>query len=421
MNNMFFFFFFDESNRYLLGEGRIGDIINALKIKYSTDDLGTISAKDKLDFLCGALNLSPAEFDNMIASNSPVLRTVKGHAFEAAMEYLYKKHGISVKDVGGDGDIDQIVNGHSLQLKTPNAAGTRGTQVEYKTHKTHGAKSESESMEYYHDIDSFADYFMGLVSYAPLKVFIIPKARLERHPRDRRYIKSPFRLSTNNTQYINNFQEIGIKTDITSDTGFAPSRNELLPQTAGVIGLNSVIIIDTILREENFRIWDMSIRGFAREIALKRYLNANQIAFNDHPATIRPVRGDKSDLAIQKNDGSYFFIQVKGVSGNNCDYQGKDSILATETQLTRGRINDHPTQSRLYLVTDFDYLILGLDPAVSHLAGLGDDWFFALIPSNELKRHARYPHRYNAMQHFSSKKLSQYELTPERINQIIAG
>lgn len=242
MTNMFFFFFFDKTNRYLLGEGRICDIINALKIQHSTDDLETIEAKDKLDFMCAALNLSHTEFDCMIASNSPVLRTVKGHAFEVAMEYLYRNHGIPVRDVGGDTDIDQEVNGHTLQLKTPNAAGTRGSFVEYKTHKTHGAKSENESMDYYHSIDSFADYFMGLISYEPLKVFILPKERLERHPKDEHYIKSPFKLSTNSLGDINHFHLLGINTDIAQNTGFAPGSEELLPRTSAIIQLNSAII-----------------------------------------------------------------------------------------------------------------------------------------------------------------------------------
>ena len=48
-------------------------------------------------------------------------------------------------------------------------------------------------------------------------------------------------------------------------------------------------------------------------------------------------------------------------------FNGKDSIIATETQLTRGRVSNHPTQSRLYLKTDFDYLILCVDPPLVRL------------------------------------------------------
>ena len=420
MNNMFFFYFFDEYKHYLLGDGRIGDIIFALKTKYNTDDLSTIGASDKLDYLCGSLNFSRKEFDDMIASNSPVMRTVKGHAFEVAMEYIYNKNGISIQDVGGDGDVDHIVNGHTIQLKTPNMGGTTATIIEYKTHKTHGAKSEKESMNYYHDIDSFAEYFMGLISYQPLKVFVIPKQQLERHPLNRRYIKSPFKVSINKTQYINNFQALGIKLDLNNDADISPSHNELLPKTAHAIGLKSEIIIDTILRKENFRIWDMSIRGFAREIAFKRFLDSQKVQYISNPVTIRPERGDKSDIAIKKIDGNYTFLQIKGVSTNCCAFNGYDSILATETQLTRGRVNDHPTQSRLYLVSDFDYLMLCLDPAIAYKTGLGEDWFFALIPSSELKRHHLYTRRYSSMQHFTSKQLDKNELTPDRINQIIS-
>lgn len=417
---MFFFFFFDNDNNYLLGEGRLGDIVDSLLHKYNINSLSEVEPAQKLNAMCYALNLSINEFDSLIADNSPVLRTIKGHAFEVALETLFKQNNIPVQDIGGDSDVDLIANGHSLQLKTPNEGGTDEQFIEYKTHKTHGAKSEQESMGYYHDVDSFADYFVGLISYEPFKVYIIPKANLERHPRDNRYIKSPFKLSRQLQRYINNFHDIGINVNIFNSAGIAPSRNELLPRTSQVIGLQSEIVIDTILRKENFRIWDMSIRGFAREIALKRFLNKENISFTDKPNLVKAERGDKSDLAILKKDNTYSFFQVKGVSTNNCIFHGLDSIIATETQLTRGRVNDHPTQSRLYLISDFDFLILCLDPAISYLSGLGRDWFFAAIPSKDLKKHKKYPNRYNSMQHFSSKQLSEYELTPEKINRIVS-
>ena len=415
-----FHFFFDEYKNYLLGDGRLGSIVDALYHKFGVTSLNNIKAEDKLSAMCYALNISIDEFDSLIADNSPVLRTVKGHSFEVALETLLKQNQVSVQDIGGDSDIDLIVNGHTLQLKTPNEGGTDEYVVEYKTHKTHGAKSEQESMGYYHDVASFADYFVGLITYDPLQIFIIPKEKLERHHKDDRYIKSPFKLSRDLQRYINNFYDLGINMDSIDNTCISPRTNELLPKTSRILGLQSEIIIDTILRKENFRIWDMSIRGFAREIALKKFLSYEGVSFTDKPSTIRAERGDKSDLVIYQNSGSCLFVQVKGVSTNNCLFRGYDSIIATETQLTRGRVNDHPTQSRLYKVSDFDFLILCLEPAISYLSGLGQDWFFSAIPSKRLTKHKRFPNRYNSMQHFSSKELCEFELTSERINQIVS-
>lgn len=411
-----FFFFFDE----LPGEGRLVDIVNALFQKFDVSSLDNIKAEDKLAAMCCALDLSTEEFDSLIADNSPVLRTVKGHSFEVALETLLKQNQVPVQDIGGDSDVDLIVNGYTLQLKTPNEGGTNCKFIEYKTHKTHGAKSGIESMGYYHDVDSFADYFVGLISYDPFQIYIIPKAKLERHLKDERYIKSPFKLSRDLCRYINNFYDLGINVDSLDNTCILPTSKELLPKTSKTLGLQSEIIIDTILRKENFRIWDMSIRGFAREMALKRFLSKEGVPFTDKPSTVKAERGDKSDLAILKNNGSYLFFQVKGVSTNLCKFQGYDSIIATEIQLTRGRVNDHPTQSRLYMVSDFEYLVLCLEPTISNLAGLGQEWFFAMIPAERLEKHKKFPNRYKSIQHFYSKELYEYELTLERVGRIIA-
>jgi hypothetical protein len=70
----------------------------------------------------------------------------------------------------------------------------------------------------------------------------------------------------------------------------------------------------------------------------------------------------------------------------------------------RGRVNDHPTQSRLYLKTDFDYLIVGIDPSLVqkyHLeVNLSSEltWEFYAIPTDKLIGHPRMPHRLNSLQ-----------------------
>ena len=397
-----------------LGSGRISDIINALEKRHKGQPISRIPTIEKIDALCRALDLSYDELDSLIADNSPVLRTVKGHCFEVAMESILYQNKIESKDIGGDSDVDLFVNGHTLQLKTPYLGGTTDTEYEYKTHKTHGAKSELESMDYYHKVSDFADFFVGLISYNPFKVLIIPREKLPRHPKDNRYIKSPFKISINKgiseeSPYINAFHLLGISLSQIKISDIANGANELLPKSAMAIGVNSDIIVNTILREPNFRIWDMSIRGFAREVVVKRYLHNIGVCFSDKPSMYKKERGEKADLAIIRNSKT-LFIQVKGISTNNCSFNKLNSIIATETQLTRGRVNDHPTQSRLYKVTDFDYLLLAIDPPISYMIYKETTWKIFLIPSNKLVKHARFPNRYNTIQKYKASNLLDYEI-----------
>lgn len=375
----------------LLNEGRLYNVNYCLKEYYCTNDIHSLSDEDKLNIMCIAIGLDTETFDKMLADNSPVLRTVKGHAFEVAFEQMLKLNGYNTNNVGGDTDIDLEVNGYSLQLKTPNINGSTNNTFVYKTHKTHGAKSEKESMDYYHRIEDFADFFVGLISYSPFEVFIIPKAQLPKHSLDIRYIKSPFKLSTTDAKfkrYINNFKQIGVDLNNLSSTCLVNESKELLPLTSSRIGLKSHFIIDTILRECNFRIWDMSIKGFSREAALKSFLDKSGIIYSDNPTQYKPERGDKADIVIWDDTNNISFIQVKGLSLNNCDLDSK--VIATETQLTRGRINDHPTQSRLYMETDFDYLILAIEPIIVYKLDNIYKWTFFAIPTNALARHATF-------------------------------
>lgn len=291
--------------------------------------------------------------------------------------------------------------------------GTNDSQIEYKTHKTHGAKSEKESMSYYHQVDDFADFFVGLISYNPFEVFIIPKRLLPRHPRNNKYIKSPFKINiysflNEKSEYINCFNAINVKLDKLSTASIYPTNDELLPITTQKVGINTSIVVDSILRKENFRIWDMSIRGFARETIIQKVLSNKKIKFSTTPQNYKTERGEKADLVVFLDNGITHFVQVKGLSVTSCFFNGEESKLTVETQLTRGRVNDHPTQSRLYRYDDFDFLMLGIDPAISYIVYGQPKWSIFLIPSKILVRHKNYPNRYKSHQYFTAKDLWNY-------------
>ena len=210
------------------------------------------------------------------------------------------------------------------------------------------------------------------------------------------------------SKFINAFHLLDFSLNDLSLSKVTNGKNEKLPLTSSTIGLCTDVILDTILRECNFRIWDMSIRGFAREVALKQFFENQGVKYSDKTTVFRNERGDKADLVIWDADGNQSFLQVKGISTNNCNFQ--NGIIATETQLTRGRVNDHPTQSRLYLVTDFDYLILAVEPCITYMIEKTSKWSFFMIPTSELRRHPKITHRINSLQKFLWKDIVKYRL-----------
>ncbi len=411
--------------KFDIGTGRISEIINYLKQRKEVESVSDISPRIKLVALCQSLQITCRQFDRLLSENSPVLRTIKGHAFEAVFDEIVEHNNHIVEEIGGDTNIDRIVNRHTLQLKTPNASGTKDFVVEYKTHKTHGAKSEKEGMSYYHLIEKFPDFLVGLISYEPLQIIFLERKILIPHPKDSNYIKSPFKISWENHDGLNAFHKIGI-TDFKNDPSvYTAAPKELLPKSAKLLGLNTEIILNTILRESNFRIWDMSIRGFAKEMAFKIFLDRFDIKYLPPENSQRSdARANKSDLVlINKAAKKMEFLQIKGLSLNNCKFSGKQAIVSVETQLTRGRVNDDPTHSRLYYFTDFDWLIVGLEPCLAKKfrkeCGLfpQSNWEFYSVPTQNLKSHSQMKHRINSIQKFTYLEFQKYKISDQWIKQ----
>jgi hypothetical protein len=402
--------------------GRIADIISYLKSAHNVSSIRELTPKIKLDALCEVLHLTPHQLDSLIVDYSPVSRTIQGHVFEVIFEHIIECSGNIFQSTGGDTNIDGIVNGKTLQLKTPYKVGTKGNIVSYKSHKTHGAKSEDESMTYYAHKNEFPDLMIGLITYIPLRIIFLERNELPVHSNDPDRILSPFYIQWDNHIGLNAFDRIGIPNFVDTSwlTTISPEKDkELLPQTSNMLNLKTDFILNTILLENNFRIWDMNIRGFAREVFLLSFLKMHNIAqFN--PKKIRPERGEKADLALQKaSDGKYLFFQVKGVSINTCTFNGEASLVGVETQLTRGRINDHPTQSRMYLAKDFDYLVVGLDPSIVELynheinKNTVPSWEIYVIPTERLARHYDFPNRIKPIQRISYLEIQQYKISVE--------
>lgn len=399
----------------MLKNSSMRNIVDYLLKLYNVNNITEIPTEDKVDFLCYLLAIDTRGLDQILSQNSPVLRTVRGHVFETYFDEVLYLNGFLSQEMGGDSSIDRVVNGHTLQLKTPYKNGTKQGVVQYKTHKTHGAKSEQESLSYYHNLCSFADFFVGLISYNPLQFLILHKSQLPLVTTDDNIsrIKSPFSVDLTTTDGINAFHKLGVSVNPESIFELYPNSNEILPKTVEECGVTTEVIVNTIINKSNFRVWDMAIKGFAREYAFQMYASKIKLPVQEPKITGR-LRYDKADFVV-KDGNQYLFFQMKGLSIGNCKLDIEDPILGTETQLTRGRVNDHPTQSRLYLVADFDYLLLAVDPTIVSICNkiplsTNFSWEFYKIPVSHLQVHPIFNNRLKSVQKFYYSELEKYRM-----------
>ena len=406
----------DTLNEYILKNtccGRINEIIDITE-KYFQKKVSNLSPQIKANILCSVMRITIDDLDHIIADHSEVSRTIKGHAFEVVFDAMMAINGILCIEKGGDTDIDRIINKYSLQLKTPYINGCSEGIVSYKTHKTHGAKSKDESIDYYHKAGDFADFLIGLVSYEPFHVLIVHKESLPRVAGYPGYIESPMYLTINNPETNNNFKQLGIQKPMHFPTNLlTPEINEILPISSNLLHLKSDYILRAIFIKDNFRIWDMNMRGFIREHIFLKYLIANKIR-PYLPSLVGIDRPDKCDLVLKSRSNQIVRFQIKGLTWNGTSFNNEKTSIDCETQLSRGRVNDHPTQSRLYKATDFDYLIIAIDPPYSNMLSIHTFgkynyyWNFYCIPMAQLRKHPTYINRVFSHQHILYQDLQKY-------------
>ena len=402
--------------------GRISEIIDIAE-KFFDKKAGDLHPEIKADILCSVMCITREDLDSVIANHSEVSRTIKGHAFEVVFDAMMAINDINCIEVGGDTDIDRIINDYSLQLKTPFVNGCSEGIVSYKTHKTHGAKSQSESVDYYHKVEDFADFLIGLVSYEPFTVLIVPKESLPRVSDHSNHIQSPMYLNIDNPAINNNFKQLDITRKMYFPTNLlSPTNNECLPISSELLHLKSDYILRAIFIKDNFRIWDMNMRGFIREHILLKHLAAHRIKAYS-PAITELERSDKCDLVLKNPNNNYVRFQVKGLTWNGTNLDGINTAIDCESQLSRGRVNDHPTQSRLYKVTDFENLIIAIDPPYSNTLSIHTykkydyHWNFYCIPMSKLRKHHVYTNRVASHQYITYKELQKYRIDSSWMDQ----
>lgn len=257
---------------------------------------------------------------------------------------------------------------------------------------------------------------MGLISYSPLRLIIVPKEELPRVSGHPEYIESPLFLNFADSSRVNDFAQLGLPSSLRfSDDILEPEDRECLPASSRLLNLKSDFILKAIFKKDNFRIWDMNIRGFLREHIFQNVLSRHRIV--SYPVAAPGTgRADKRDLVLRSKDGAFVKFQIKGLTWGSCRLDGSQTLIDCETQLSRGRVNDHPTQSRLYLATDFDFLIIALEPPYTQaltLAAWGEGdfgWQFYCLPMDRLQKHPSFPNRVFSHQRILFRDLKAYAI-----------
>lgn len=122
-------------------------------------------------------------------------------------------------------------------------------------------------------------------------------------------------------------------------------------------------------------------------------------------------------------NNNYVRFQIKGLTWNGTALDGIKTTIDCESQLSRGRVNDHPTQSRLYKITDFENLIIAIDPPYSNTLSIQTfkrydyRWNFYCIPMSKLRKHHVYTNRVASHQYISYKELQKYRMDSPWMNQ----
>lgn len=302
------------------------------------------------------IRMTPAEFDAFCSSEPHVVRSLKGHCFEAWFDDLLTRAGYHCEEIGGDSLFDRRVNGKTLQLKTPYQRGTvDGVKVSYRMHKTHGPERFPDVL---YRREDFADFLVG--HRRGNDVLICPAANMPLKKEVQKkspwpdYIADPTPFNWN-CEWVNRYDLIGvdakrISADESGDSLFFPA-------IARAVGFNDVYIVKAILNPRNFRVWQQNIVGSVREFHFKKWLTGQGFRLQTPAEARLDYRSrNKVDLICFRSgsiEGAR--IQVKGLTKSLC----KGNIAGVETKNSHGR-----PPLRLYRRTDFDYLAVVVDPGV---------------------------------------------------------
>jgi len=314
--------------------------------------------------------------EEFILENSHIWRPIRGHCFETWFDKLMKKLGHKIEPVGGDDTVDRVLNGKTLQLKTPYNNGTKkDVRVSFALHKTHGLEKRPHNL---YKPETFADFLIG--QHPDGSIIICPKDQIPTNAEFPgrawpEYLADPVSFEWN-TKWKNRFDLLGIKLDKIPDLA-NEEENKLFPKIGKETDLTDFEIVMTIMQPENFRVLEQNLKGSIRELHFDSACDKRKIKLTDVPKESKTREKIKVDF-IAPNGKK---IQVKGRTKTLCD--GK--IIGVEVKGSHGRI-----PQRLYRKSDFDILAVVLDPGSipEEVKGIDhNEYNFVLFSSDDLPIH----------------------------------
>ena len=319
-------------------------------------------------------NLDLSIVETIAAKDANILRPIKGVAFEVYFQKILTNAVENLKIIAGvgDSDIDLVVNGKNLQLKTIDAGSTINDKfVGVALHKTHGNEKRPHNL--YNTEKSTFDFLVVL--HPKSGVMIVPYAEIPLHNTYKSHLADPAKFDWT-TEWINRWDLLGFDhlKGVSLDSR-TPPQNSHLPFLSNVTYLEDYEIIEMMCRPEYFRAAVMGLKG-----NIKQHWFINQLAIAGHKP-LEPIEPYcKYDVYIFDKQQNKIRIQIKGTSKNMCD--SSQNTIGVEVMGTHGQF-----PHRGYKKTMFDYVAIVVSEFQLPAVYKGTGMHFVLIPMSDLPLH----------------------------------
>jgi hypothetical protein len=332
--------------------------------------------KLKFESIIEIKNLDWEIMEEVAMSDSNILRPIKGVAFEEYFKKIVLKNYPHAKfeDGVGDSDIDFILNGYKLQLKTPDKGTTReGVKVGVALHKTHGDETRPNNL--YKSNNPTFDF---LVAFHPQSgIFIIPYNEIPRHNKYPEHLADPAQFDWN-SEWLNHWELLGFDNSRgkTLDDRTVPQDSEL-PLLSAETFLEDFEIIEMLCKPQYFRAAVMGLKGNIKEHWFKYRLRELNYHI-EHPTESYA----KYDVKLLNKRKELKRVQVKGTSKNMCSIE--KMTIGFEIMGTHGQF-----PSRGYKKSSLDYvaIIISEDQLPNHFP-IESGLHFILINIEDLPLHS---------------------------------
>ena len=331
--------------------------------------------KLKFESIIEIKNIDWTIMEKVAMSDSNILRPIKGVAFEEYFKKIVLMHYPNAKfeDGVGDSDIDFIVNGYKLQLKTPDKGTTKdGVKVGVALHKTHGDETRPNNL--YKVSNPTFDF---LVAFHPVSgIYIIPFKEIPRNNKYPEHLADPASFDWN-SEWLNHWELLGFKDSKgkTIDDRQIPLNTEL-PCLSSETYLEDFEIIAMLCKPQYFRAAVMGLKGNIKEHWFKSRLMELKLIIENPTESYA-----KHDLKVLNKNNYLKKVQVKGTSKHMCSIE--NMTIGFEIMGTHGQF---PIRGYNRSSLDYVAIVISEDQLPSHFP-IDSGLHFILIEINDLPLH----------------------------------